>query len=446
VSHPEHEIPLSDPNGAVVSATRPAGQLTTGGRKVRIASVIKRLHIGGDQVRLLSYAKTVDRERFEHVVVVVHPIDDERDARVGPMLRQFQDAGVDVEVIDREVVSVTGTPAPVSAGLRRRARDVRNAWAVLGRLTAIFRERQIDVVDARLNFGTVFGLLAARRAGVPVVTMTGYYPEHWRRPRPLEPVGQLAMAMVDAFITDADATVEAFDRWRWSKRARLAMIPNGVPPATSPRSKAEMRAELGLPTDPRVRVVGAVCRMIEGKGYPTFIRAARHILDAEPDTAFLFCGYSEDPEFRAGLVELAQSLGLGERAVFTSYPGPVGDAFAALDVYVRASVEDSSPIGVHEAMSVGLPIVLTRVGGAEELVDDGTHALLIPPEDPGALSAAVLRLLRDPALCARMGRAGRERYRARHRPEVMARAHERLWTELLAAKGIRPTWLKDRGP
>ena len=405
--------------------------------KVKVASVIKRLHIGGDQVRLLSFAANVDRDRFEHVVIVIQGIDEERDRRIGPMLRAFREAGVEVLILGKDIVSVTGTPAPVSAGLGRRIADLASAASVLRQLVRILRERRPDVIDARLNFGTVFGLAAARLAGVPVVVSTGYYPEHWRRPRLLEPVGQLAMAMVDAFVTDADATLGAFDRWRWSRHARMVMIANGVPAATTQRTNEEMRRHFGLPEDPRIRVVGSICRMIEGKGYPTLIAAARRVLDSDPDVAFLFCGYAEDPRFRRRLIEMANEAGIGERVVFTSHPGPVGDALAALDVYVRASIEDSSPIGVHEAMSVGLPIVVTRVGGVDELVEDEQTALVVPPNDADATARAILRLLGDPALVERLHHNGIARHRERHTADRMARAHEELFLDLLAAKRPR---------
>jgi len=191
--------------------------------------------------------------------------------------------------------------------------------------------------------------------------------------------------------------------------------------------------------------------MIEGKGYPTLLRAARRVLDAEPDVAFLLCGYAEEPAYRQSLVDLAARLRLGDRVVFTSHPGPVGEALAALDIYVRVSVMDSSPIGVHEAMSAGLPIVASRVGGVAELVRDEQDALLVPPEDPDAVGAAILRLLRDPALAAGLGASGRARYLERHTPERMTRASERLFERLLAERrglpgqepGARPTAKTD---
>ncbi len=86
--------------------------------KIRVASVIKRLHIGGDETRLLSLARHLDRERFDHKVVVVQGVDAERDRKSGPMLAAFRDAGVDVVVLGKDIVSVTATPAPVRAGRR----------------------------------------------------------------------------------------------------------------------------------------------------------------------------------------------------------------------------------------------------------------------------------------------------------------------------------------
>lgn len=423
-----------------------------GARPVRIASLIKRLHIGGDQVRLLSFAAAVDRERFEHVVIVVEQPDEQRDATVGPMLGAFRAAGVEVVVLGHDIESVTATPRPTRVGLRRRVADVGAGLATLRQVVTLLREREVDVVDARLNFGTLVGLLAARVARVPVVVSTGYFTAHWRRPRLIEPFGQLAFRLIDAFVTDADATVAEFDRWRWSRHARLVMIPNGVPPALPTRAVADVRADLGLPGDPAVRVVGAICRMIPGKGYETLLHAARTVLEQEPDVAVLCCGFAEDPAYRASLEALAGSLGIAGSVVFASYPGPVGDAMGVLDVYARVSTEDSSPIGVHEAMSAGVPLLLTDVGGARELVDHERTGLLVPPGDAPAVAAAVLRLLRDPELAQRLREEGRREYAARFTPAAMARAHEELFLDLLAGRRhggrrvARGRWPHRRAP
>ena len=120
---------------------------------------------------------------------------------------------------------------------------------------------QIDVLDARLEFGTAVGTLAARLGRVPVVVATGYSPDYWRR-FGLSLLGQAAFSQLDALVSDATVTLDEYDRWRWSKRARLVLIPNGLDRARPTRPARDVRAELGLPLDPNVRIVGQVGRLI----------------------------------------------------------------------------------------------------------------------------------------------------------------------------------------
>ena len=97
--------------------------------------------MGGDETRLLTLARLLDREAFEHVVVVVNPTDDERDARIGAMLDRYRSAGVEVVVLGEELL----------ASPRAALGDAIRAASVLRRLTTVLRDRRIDVVDARLN-------------------------------------------------------------------------------------------------------------------------------------------------------------------------------------------------------------------------------------------------------------------------------------------------------
>jgi glycosyltransferase involved in cell wall biosynthesis len=401
-----------------------AGRRRAPAGRIRVASVIKRLHVGGDETRLLTLARLLDREAFEHVVVVVNPSDDERDARIGAMLQRYRDAGVEVVVLGEELL----------ASSRPSLDDAARALAVLRRLTAILRDRRIDVVDARLEFGTVYGLVAGRLAGVPVAVATGYSPAYWRSVVRY-PLGQLAFAGLDAFVSDSVTTLEDYRRWRLTQHARLVLIPNGVMPALPTRARADVRASLDLPVD--VPVVAQVARMIPRKGCETFIAAARIVADHAPDVAFLLCGFAEDPAYRDQLRALASSVSLRDRMTITSYPGPIGDVMGAVDVFAHLSTFDSSPIAVHEAMSAALPAVVSSVGGTPELVVDGVTGLVVPAADPDAAGAALLQLLADPDLARRLGDAARSRYDEHHRPESMARAHERLYRELLLERGVR---------
>jgi glycosyltransferase involved in cell wall biosynthesis len=386
---------------------------------IRVASLIKRLHVGGDETRLLMLARHFDPAVVDHSVVVVHATDRERDARIGEMVSAFRHAGVEVNVLGSELLT---------AGRNRGLRDLTDAGRVARRLVRVFRDHRVDVVDARLEFGTVFGVLTARLARIPVVVSTGYSPKYWAS-AVRYPLGQMAFCSLDALISDSATTLAEYDRWRLSRHARMELIPNGIMPALPERSRDETKAVLGVPTGRPV--IGQVARMTPRKGYETLIRAARMVVDQEPDVCFLLCGFAEDQGYRRRLKQLVATLSLQDNVVATSYQGPIGDVLGVLDVFAHLSTFDSSPIAVHEAMSAGLPAVVSRVGGTDELIADNQSGLLVPPGEAEPAASALLRLLRDPPLRARLGEGARERYLVRHRPETMARAHERLYLDLL---------------
>jgi glycosyltransferase involved in cell wall biosynthesis len=390
--------------------------------RLRIASFSKRLQVAGDENRLLSFSRSVDRTRFDHFVIVAVATDDERNARIGPMVKRYQEAGIELEILNLEL-----------SGLR----DSINYVRLFLRLRRIFRERRVDVLDARLSLPTVIGGLAARVSGVSAIVSTQYYPSAWRPPI-LWIVGQVAFAtLIDAFVTDADATIKLFERWRLSRRAPLVMIPNGVLPAVATKGRAEVREALGLPGGPNITVIGQVSRMIPRKGYDTFIAAAQQVAKAAPETVFVCCGFAEDPDFRRTLQDSANNAGISDRMVFVDYHGPIGDVMGAIDLFAHLSTEDSSPIAFHESMSAGLPAVVTSLPGNQELFEDEVTALAVPPNDVEATVSAMLRLLRDPVLAARLGNGARQRYLARHTPERMARSHEQLFTTLVTKRRAR---------
>lgn len=386
------------------------------GRRLRVASVARIASIGGDENRLLQTALSRDPARVDQCVLIIDPeegLSERERGRWADMRRAYADAGV-------EVVDLCGAPVAVAARLRNE-----------------LRRRRIDVLDARMGRPVTLGLPAARAAGVPVATFTTYYTSLFDPPfRYL--VGQAVVAGVDAIISDARATLDDFERWRWSPRAELALIRNGILPVVSTLRRDQARAALGLPDTPGLRIVGQVSRVIPRKAFDVFLRAARLAVDVEDDLAFAAVGFvaEDDRVHHEELLALRDELGLRDHVHFLAHPGPVGDVYAALDVFAHLSYADSSPFAIHESMSAGMPSVISALPGNRELVDDGATGLLVPAGDAAAAAAAMLRLVRDPALADRLGRAAADRFVERHQPHQMAAAHLELWERLLRAKGV----------
>jgi glycosyltransferase involved in cell wall biosynthesis len=396
-------------------------------RPIRVLSVIDDLGFGGDENRLLSFATAIDRERFEHRVLTIQPPDSAR-PESWAMHQQYLAAGVRPMTID-------ATPRPaVSArrNLRHMAGAGRRLLHKVRKLRRVVDEWHPDVIDAHLEPAGLVGVLAGVTSRTPsAVTLYGPVP---LTPPPLWTLmGHVVMGMANAIVTDSEARRQDIVRWmRWPQRP-VVVVPNGVSPPATERDPDDVRAELGIPADPRVRVIGQVAGWATHKGHLDLLEAARLVLAVAPSTIFLLVGFPKgDATFAEQLKRRIRELGLADRIRLVSYAGPIGDAWSVIDIQVHPSTYDSSPNALIEGMALAKPIVATRVGDIPDMLKHFESALLIPPHDPGALATALMRLLGDAALGARLGGAARRRYRARYQPAVMARALEDCFAGLAA--------------
>jgi glycosyltransferase involved in cell wall biosynthesis len=179
-----------------------------------------------------------------------------------------------------------------------------------------------------------------------------------------------------------------------------------------PTARASVRHELGIGDSKKV--VGQVININPKKGLEYFLRAARLILDQEPDTRFLIIGaahavhhgyYEEILRLQRDLkITDDQMLWLGDKADTERY-------FAAMDVFVVSSVPNSEGTTTTsmEALSCQIPVVATNVGAVSDVVVDHETGLLVEPNRPDALAGAILSLLRDDTRRDELGEAGRDR-------------------------------------
>src|SRR6185503_17243927 len=130
--------------------------------------------------------------------------------------------------------------------------------------------------------------------------------------------------------------------------------------------------------------------------------------------------------------ELAERVGAADAVTFLGRRGDVPALLARADLVCHPARMEGLPNAVMEAMAAARPLVATSVGGTPELVQDGVHGVLVPPEDPPALADAIVSLLADRERGARMGRAGRERIETRFRLSQLAERIDRLYGEMVA--------------
>jgi glycosyltransferase involved in cell wall biosynthesis len=189
-------------------------------------------------------------------------------------------------------------------------------------------------------------------------------------------------------------------------------VPTGIDPerfpATDAMTRRTRRVELGLLPD--APIVGIVATLRSWKGHRFLLEALAALPD--PSTQLVIVG---DGPQRTALEAQAASLGLTARVVFAGNRDQVAPWLQSFDVFALPSyANEGVPQALLQAMFTGLGAVTTDAGAIPEIAIDGKTALLVPRENVPALTAALGRLLADPALAESLGRAARERVLARY--------------------------------
>ena len=308
--------------------------------------------------------------------------------------------------------------------LRRGRFDPR----ILTDLVSLARQRGARILHVHGYAASDFGRLAARHVGAGLVLH-----EHFADPRmpAYQGLADRALAsLTDRAIAVSQSTADFLVQQRHVPKERVRLIWNGAPlddfaPVDRDRARATRRA-LGLPDD--AVVVGSIARLNEQKGHRYLVDAAALLLARRPDVRVLVVG---DGDLAPSLREQAHALGLLDRVLFTGHRTDVRDLLGAIDVFAIASTYEGTPLSLFEAMAAGKTIVSTAVDGCREVLEDGVTGLLVPPRDPGALAAALLRVVEDRALAGSLADSARSastRYDARD----CVRRIEALYDEVLS--------------
>jgi glycosyltransferase involved in cell wall biosynthesis len=348
------------------------------------------------------------------------------------------------------VAGAAGSEADVVAAARRRGcrielmpslvREVSplaDCRAALD-LARLFRRERVDLVHTHTSKAGFVGRLAARLARVPLVVHTPHghvFYAYWGAARTRLYLGleRLAARWTDRLIALTERGVEEHLARGVGRADQWVAIPSGVETA-SLRARAPARglarARTGLPPDATV-VVG-VGRLIPVKGFDVLIAALPEIRAAVPSVQAVLVG--EGPA-RASLEAQARRLGVGARVRITGVPDDVSPWIAGADVLAVPSRNEGMGRVLIEGMALGVPVVATATGGIPSVLGEGEFGVLVPPDDPPALAAALIDLLRDPARRDKLAEAGRRRAQE-FTVEVMVERLIRLYDEL--ARRPRP--------
>lgn len=277
-------------------------------------------------------------------------------------------------------------------------RGLGDPWSYL-RLAGIALGSRIDLLHGHMRrsslYGSVVGRLT-RRPSVGTVHSLNTFKQYSLNRRVIA-----VSRAVRAFLIDHGVPADKID-----------VVYDGTPEldAVSAERRAELRASLGL--GPADVAVAMTARVVPWKGHGLLLGALGLLRDRRPGLHLYVIGDASNP-YGETLERQAADAGLGASVHFLGYRDDVAQLLASMDLFALPSGTEGLSMAILEAMSAGLPVVATRVGGVSEVVEHGETGLLCPFGDERALADAIASLAADRGLRASMGERGRRRHRER---------------------------------
>ncbi len=308
----------------------------------------------------------------------------------------------------------------------------RNAARQLRRFVRLLRERDVKVVHAHGLYTNIFGMTAARLAGVPA-RIASRRETNGLRNGVRRWAERCSFRLAKAVVANAEAVRSQLIA-EGVRAEKVVTVYNGLdmqrvmPPASLRRDDA--LAMFDLPRDAERRFVTIVANVRHPvKDHPMFLRAARRVHESFPAASFVVAG-------EGGLMDVlraqAAELGIERDTFFIGRCANVAALLSVSDVCVLSSKAEGFSNSILEYMAAARPVVVTDVGGAREAVVEGETGYLVPSGDDEMMAARIISLLNEPDRARRMGERGRLVVAEKFSCEAQLERTESLYDRLLA--------------
>lgn len=366
---------------------------------MKVAHLIDTLWWGGAQIVLVDFANAAIPRGLDMVVIVV------RWKMESPYPLLLEQAGARVRFL-----SATTLYDPT----------------VLPRLLAILREEKVDILHTHLSHANIWGGIAGKLAGIPVVTtLHNVRLPATRKISIRAAIERLVLRFLTTKLTAVGKNVADTHEGDFPlEKVRIISPPVRAFTGLSQADRNELREEIA--GDSSRFIALAVGRLVPQKGFTDLLSAFAEVHSRHPDVVLALAG---DGQLRAELEAQARSLSLEGSVHFLGYREDISDLLVACDLYVSSSHREGFSRAMLEAMSAGLPVLATGVGDASALLAEG-RGVLVPPGDVRAFANEFSRLLENPDALGALGEKGRAYVQEHHSVNAWLDALLEIYTSL----------------
>lgn len=285
-----------------------------------------------------------------------------------------------------------------------RLREIPRLIHTIQKIAAIARQERSKIILSWMTKAHIYGGIAGAIASIPAVYYQMGLPDGGmidRISRALPAAGALGCS--------------EFVAREQQKKVRYSVL---SAPLAADITRFESARQLSVPKlkhdfgfDPDRPLIGIVGRLQRWKGMHVFAEAMAKVVEVNPACQGVIVGGPHDlePEYADWLKQRVEALGLAKKVTLAGAQQNIPEWMQAMDIFVHASDREPFGIVVVEAMSLGKPVIATKPGGPEEIIQDKENGLLVSANNPAALADAALTYLSQPVLAGRLGSAARQR-------------------------------------
>lgn len=297
--------------------------------------------------------------------------------------------------------------------------------SLIPRLVKKIKQEKYDLVHTHLIHADLYGMIAAKIAGVKAIVSSRHNDNAFRRKFPWNLLINLNTKLADHLICISESLKQFSMKYEGTPEQKISVIYYGFKPQNKPIN-SNLKKEFNWSEE--ITIIGIVARLIEQKGHSTLLKAMSQILPEFPPTKLVIIG---DGTLRQSLEEYSKKLGINKQTHFLGYHQNAAEMMHDFDIFVHPSRWEGFGLVFLEAMAAKLPIIATNVSAIPEIVEDKTTGLLVPKDDEKALVKAISKLLSNPDLAKNMGEKGKKRLENYFTVDIMTQKIANLYEQLL---------------
>jgi glycosyltransferase involved in cell wall biosynthesis len=298
---------------------------------------------------------------------------------------------------------------------------------IIASLVRVLKRESPRILHCHRHRATVYGTIAARLSGVPVVISHSHgtpAERLWRRPG-----RRFIYRWVDRIITVSEAAGKDILSAERLEPEKVVTVRNGIDIGRFERILPQDAAKRNPGIPAADFVYGTVGRLQPVKGHSCLLDAFAEVLKRKPQAYLVIVG---DGALRKALEDKARSLGVFSRVLFLGYRRDIPELLAAFDVFVFPSLREGLPLALLEAMASRLPVVVSDAGGIRDVFGGGGFGRMFPAGNASALAEAMMEvatLSGEERL--RMGEKARKRVEEEFTKDAMCKSIMDIYGELL---------------